>query len=221
MLTPLLAARNLTFAWGPGLPPVLDGINLALDACESVGLLGENGSGKTTLFRCLTGLIKIRGGEIRLNGQLIQKEQDFAALRKTIGFCLQNPEDQIIFPTVLEDVSFGPLNLGCTPAQARDLARDALDLVGLPGFADRLTNKLSGGEQRLAALAGILAMRPRAILFDEPLNELDRRARARVEEIISGLECAKIIISHDRDFIDRLCGRKLFLQNGRLRAFSL
>lgn len=218
MSAPLLSVHDLHFAWPNGGRKVLDGLNLELGQGQSLGLHGANGSGKTTLFRCITGLLKPGKGEIRLYGRLVEKEKDFIKLRRRIGFCLQNAEDQIIFPSVLEDVSFGPLNLGMDAAEARELAEKTLVRVGLPDFGPRSPHHLSGGEQRLVALAGILAMRPEAILLDEPLNGLDELAAGRVARIIAGLECAKIVVAHDAEFIASVCDSSLRLQNGRLVA---
>lgn len=213
MTKPLLAIENLHFAW-PG-APVLRGAHLTLHAGQSIGLQGANGSGKTTLFRCITGLLKADNGAIRLHGRLMQTEQDFVGLRREVGFCLQNAEDQIIFPTVLEDVCFGPLNLGMSAQEARKRAQETLTGLRLAAFGNRLTHRLSGGEQRLVALAGVLAMRPQALLLDEPLNELDESAALRVTEIISKLPCAKIIVSHDASFLREVCATRLRLVNGK------
>jgi len=216
MNMPLLSVRNLHFTWPHGGAKVLDGVNFDLAQGQSLGLQGANGSGKTTLFRCITGLLKPDTGEICLHGQPARKEKDFAAIRRKIGFCLQNAEDQIIFPSVLEDVSFGPLNLGLTEKEAARIAEATLELVGLSGFGPRPAHRLSGGEQRLVALAGILAMRPEAILLDEPLNGLDELAARRVSSIIEALPCAKIIVAHDADFIKTVCSSVMRLNGGKL-----
>lgn len=193
---PIIALENVAYATPDG-KSVLNGVNLELFPEQTVCLRGKNGSGKTTLFRCLTGLNKIAGGEIRHEGKPARSNSDFEALRRDVGYVLQDPDNQIIFPQVLEDVSFGPINLGFLPKEAEAAAREALAAVGLSGFEERLGHELSGGEKRLAALAAILAMKPRALLLDEPLNELDDEACARVCEVIAKIKCAKIIVSHD------------------------
>lgn len=216
---PLLKIENLFFSYGKA-RPILDNLDLELWADQTVGLVGANGSGKTTLFRCLTGLEKIGSGIIRLNGKKVATERDFALLRRQVGYLLQNSDDQLIFPGVLEDVAFGPLNLGFSADMANAIGRECLALVGLDGFEDRLTHELSGGEKKLAALAGILAMRPVAVLLDEPLNELDEMAQERIGDILAGLSCAKLIISHDGHFLRRICNGIVRLEKGHLRWIS-
>lgn len=211
----LLYIENLHFSWPVTNTVVLAGVNLSLHAGESLGLQGANGSGKTTLLRCITGLLKANCGEIRLNGQIMRTESDFIRLRRHVGFCLQKADDQIIFPTVMEDVCFGPLNLGMTAAEARQRAEETLTGVHLADFGERMTNHLSGGEKKLVALAGVLAMRPQILLLDEPLNELDERSAERITEIIEKLPCAKIIVAHDAEFLQRVCSTRLYLTGGK------
>lgn len=212
----LLGVHNLYFAYKKG-QNVLNGINLDLCANQATGLLGANGSGKTTLFRCLTGLEKPLSGSIVWKGQAMTSEKDFWQLRSKTGYLLQNAEDQIIFPGVLEDVSFGPLNLGLSPAKAEDLARACLQKTGLSGFEDRLVQELSGGEKKLAALAGVLAMQPELLLLDEPLNELDNMARSNIMTLLKDLPCAKFIISHDEEFLKGICHKIMRLEGGSLK----
>lgn len=211
-----LRLRDLHFGYAAF--SVLAGIDLEIRAGESVGLDGANGSGKTTLFRCITGLEKIAAGEIILNDERIKTEKDFAALRRKVGYSLQNAEDQLIFPTALEDASFGPLNLGLDQDAARARAEETLKLLGIEKLGERLTHELSGGQQKLVALAAVLAMQPRLLLLDEPFNALDSKAAGRVADVIANLDCARIIVAHDSAILDRLCERRLHLENGKLRA---
>lgn len=215
-MTPLLAVNNLHFSWPYCEAAVLNGINLELYDGETLGLRGRNGSGKTTLFRCITGLLKPNSGEIFLHGKSMKTEADFVALRRQIGFCLQNAEDQLIFPTVMEDICFGPLNLGQSQMDAQSSAREAMGLLGIANFENRPTTELSGGELRLVALAGVLAMRPKAILLDEPLTGLDENACRHVAGIIANLDCAKIVISHETEFLEGISSRIVILKNGQL-----
>lgn len=201
MAEPLLSLTGVSFAYGK--TPILKNISLQLNPGETMGLTGANGGGKTTLFRCITGLEKIDSGTIVFQNRQIAREKDFQFLRKHLGYALQNPEDQLFFPTLLDDVCFGPLNLGFTKAEARDLAEKSLELTGLTGYEERNCFHLSGGEQRLAALAGILAMKPKGLLLDEPLNGLDPDSARRVSTLLEKLDCAKIIISHDLEFLKK------------------
>lgn len=213
----IFSLENLSFAYTPE-HPVLKNINLALFPGQSIGLTGSNGSGKTTLFRCITGLEMSQTGSIWLGEQEIKK--DFTALRRKIGYVLQDADLQLFFPTVLEDLAFGPLNLGLSRKDALQRARETLELVGLAGYEERITYNLSGGEKKLAALAAILAMKPKAILLDEPLNELDENASARMTGVIKNLSCSKIIISHDPVFLQTVCATRLRLKNGGLEVVA-
>ena len=203
-----------------GTRPVLKDVNLALRPGETVGLYGPNGSGKTTLFRCITGLVRPRCGVIRLHGEVVNDEKILRALRCTVGLVLQDSDDQLFFPTVLEDVAFGPLNLGMAPEAARERALQTLGELGLAGFEKRLTHRLSGGEKRLAALAGVLAMRPEALLLDEPTTGLDEASRARLISVLKNLKTARITVSHDWDFLAQVSSSFLTIADGRLTAFA-
>ena len=199
---------------------VLRDVNFALFPGQRVALYGPNGSGKTTLFCCITGLVRPQQGQVRFHDTLMQTEKDFLALRRSVGFVLQQAEDQLFFPTVLEDVAFGPLNLGLEPARARERALATLASLDLSGFEDRLIHQLSGGEKKLVALAGVLAMQPEALLLDEPTNGLDNSARERLTAILRGLDTPHIVISHDLDFLTQVATEYLTIQDGRLNSFS-
>lgn len=213
---PLLKLERLSCAY-PGSPErlVLRDVSLEVRDGEKFGLVGANGSGKTTLFRCVTGLSK-SGGSIFLNSRRVETEKDFQYLRGLVGYVLQNSDDQLIFPTVMEDLVFGPLNLGLSPEEARARAEATLLELGLAGYEERISWNLSGGEKKMVAIASILAMRPRMILLDEPLNELDEKASARVRETIAALDRAAIVISHDMDFLEELGARIIRLKDGTL-----
>lgn len=209
----IFCVQGLDFAYSK---PLLQNVNLALYPGQSIGLFGPNGAGKTSLFRCVTGLAKPQKGAIRFLGEAVEDENGFRRLRRKVGFVLQDAEDQLFFPEVLEDLEFGPLNLGADADAARNDALWALNLVGLAGYENRLSHTLSGGEKKLCALAAILAMKPLALLLDEPANALDEKSTARLVDILNGLDCAKIIISHERDFLEKTCGDIVFLRDGKL-----
>jgi cobalt/nickel transport system ATP-binding protein len=133
-----------------------------------------------------------------------------------VGLLFQNSDDQLFSPTVLEDVAFGPLNLGHKPPRAREIAAAALERVGLEGFGERVTHRLSGGEKKLVALASILAMQPKALLLDEPTNDLDPDTRDRLRDVLLDLDLSYIVISHDWDFLDETTDDVYALHDGRL-----
>ncbi len=195
---------------------ILRDANLVWHPGERLGLYGPNGCGKTTLFRLITGLVPAQSGRILLHREPMCTERDFCRLRRVVGFVLQNADDQLFCPTVLEDVAFGPLNLGLAPDEARERAAQTLKELGLVGFEDRLTHRLSGGEKKLVSLACVLAMRPQALLLDEPTNDLDPATRERLVEVLRALPAALFIISHDRDFLDRTTSRRLTVRDAHL-----
>ena len=146
----------------------------------------------------------------------MESETDFRKLRRKLGLLFQDSDDQLFSPTVLEDVAFGPLNLGTTPDEARKISIRTLEYLGLKGFEDRITHKLSGGEKKLVALATILSMQPKLLLLDEPSNNLDPATRERLINILRGLDQAHIIISHDLDFLASTCTMLYTIQDKQL-----
>ena len=193
---------------------------MTLDAGERLAIVGDNGAGKTTLMRTLVGLETAEAGRIVAFGAERRREADFREVRIRAGYLFQDPDDQLFSPTVIEDVAFGPLNLGLSEAAAEARARAALARFDLGRLAERPTHRLSGGEKRLVALAAVMAMEPSVLLLDEPTNALDARHLALLSEILSGLEVAMVIVSHDRGFLERLATRAMVLDGGRLLPAS-
>ncbi len=211
----LFRLNDIHFTYPSG-APVLSGADFALDAGERVALTGANGSGKTTLFHLMVGLLQPQSGTIEAFGAARDAERDFRDVRARTGLLFQDSDDQLFCPTVIEDVAFGPLNLGASGADARATAERTLAELGLAGFEDRITHKLSGGQKRLVALATVLAMKPKVLLLDEPTNALDHETRARLTTILLGLPQAMVIVSHDTDFLGRIATREVALNGGRL-----
>lgn len=214
-MTVLIETRGLSYRY-PRRGQVLNEVDFTLRAGDRVALTGSNGAGKTTLLHLLVGLKKAKAGEIHAFGALRQVEKEFVEVRARAGFLFQDPDDQLFCPTVLEDVAFGPLNLGKSREQAMRIATDALASVGLAGFEERITHQLSGGEKRMVTLASVLAMEPEVLLLDEPSNALDNKARWRLINILQELPQAMIIISHDDDFLGHLANRWVRLEDARL-----
>ena len=179
-------------------------------------MLGGNGAGKTTLLRIIMGLARPDNGTVRLFGQDCRSEKDFAAVRTRIGFVFQDADDQLFCPTVAEDVAFGPLNLGLPHDLVHERVHEALAGVGLAGFEQRVSYRLSGGEKKLVALATVLGMKPELLLLDEPTAGLAAEAVERIAHILraSGLPC--LIVSHDRDFLEHIAVQTLYLRAGRI-----
>ena len=142
----IIEIEGVAFAY-PGGRIVLEGIDFSVSRGERVGILGPNGSGKTTLFHVIMGLIQPESGSMRIFGKERKTERDFFEVRTRIGYLFQNSEDQLFCPTVMEDVAFGPLNLGRSPAEAKVIALNTLEALGIPDLGTRISNKLSHGEK--------------------------------------------------------------------------
>jgi cobalt/nickel transport system ATP-binding protein len=213
-----LATHHLSHRYADG-RVALNDVSFSIDSGECVALVGPNGAGKTTLFLRLCGVLAGQLGEAVVCGLDPADQALRSKLPETIGIVFQNPDDQLFSPTVLDDVAFGPLNLGLTVDEARVRALEALAAVGLgPEAGERVPFQLSGGDKRRAALAGVLAMRPAVLLLDEPSAFLDPRGRRELIALIRSLPGTKLIATHDLDLVLDLCPRVLVLDGGRLVA---
>jgi len=183
--------------------PVLDDLHLQINRGDRVGLIGSNGSGKTTLFHLIMGLLYPTQGEIEVFGEKRMQEKDFREVRAKIGLLFQDSDDQLFCPTVAEDVAFGPLNLGKSQEEATAITQGVLKDLGLEGFGDRVTYKLSGGEKRLVALATILAMQPEVLILDEPSAGLDVETVDLLVNILESSDLTYLIASHNGDLLER------------------
>jgi cobalt/nickel transport system ATP-binding protein len=202
MSEPLIELININFAY-PGAPrPVFQDFNFELLPGKHLGLIGPNGCGKTTMLHLIMGLLRPQGGHIVIFGEEVKQEKDFIKVRQKVGLLFQNADDQLFCPTVIEDVAFGPLNQGKSPAEAVSIARETMARLGLAGFEDRVTYKLSGGEKKLVSLATVLAMEPQLLLLDEPTTGLDEATRHRLVHILQDLDIAYMIVSHEQDFLN-------------------
>ena len=211
----IINLTDISFSY-PGSPNVLDNLNLKFSRNEKTGLMGPNGSGKTTLFHIIMGLLKPLSGKIEIFGKTAKKEKDFISVRRKIGLLFQDADDQLFSPTVLEDVAFGPLNLGKSRDEAIDIARKTLDFLGLEGFEDRVTYKLSGGEKKLVSLATVLAMEPKILLLDEPTTGLDDKTKTNIKKTLSGLDLSYILISHEFDLLSEITDSIYIMDNGKI-----
>lgn len=213
-MSELIRVEQLTYRY-PG-RTILDDADFVLNSEERVSLEGGNGAGKTTFLNLLVGLNKPKSGSIIAFGKARREEADFLEVRAKAGLLFQDPDDQLFCPTVLEDVAFGPLNLGKSQAEAENIAADTLDSLGMTDFGNRVTYQLSGGEKRMITLASVLAMEPEVLLLDEPSNALDDKARQRLIDILLTLPQAMIIISHDAPLLTELATRRTRLENGKI-----
>lgn len=213
--TLMIHLRDISFAY-PGASPILNELSFDLHEKDRIGLLGHNGSGKTTLFHIIMGLLKPDSGTIEIFGKPVGSEKDFTEVRQKIGLLFQDSDDQLFCPTVLEDVVFGPLNLGKSKEEAVDIARTTLTRLGLSGFENRITSKLSGGEKRLVSLATVLAMQPKVLLLDEPSTGLDIRTKEKLINVLSSLDLSFVLISHESDFLTDIADTIYVMDKGRI-----
>lgn len=210
----MIILRDISFSYDG--EPVLEKLTLQINRQDRIGLLGPNGCGKTTLCHIIMGLLLPTSGTLEVLGTKMERESDFTRIRGKVGFLFQDSDDQLFCPTVIEDVAFGPLNIGQTPDEARQTVRKTLKALQLEGFEDRLTYKLSGGEKRLVSLATVLAMEPEFLILDEPTTGLDEKTTERLTEILTQSNLGYMIISHDREFIKNTTSKLLKMQNGRI-----
>lgn len=216
-VTPTIEVEKIVFGY-PQQKPVLQGISFTLHPGERVAILGLTGAGKSTLLENLIGLKMPLSGEIRVKGTKLE-QSNLPEIRRQIGFCFQDANDQLFMPTILEDVMFGPRNYGVSTGLARDRALALLDEFGLVEFAHRSAHELSGGQRRLAALAAILALEPAILILDEPTNGLDPSWRRHLAKVLSQLPIEVILIaSHDLNWIGKTTQRALILAEGEIRV---
>ena len=213
---PAIRVAGLRHRWPDG-TDALAGVDLTVARGERLAVLGPNGSGKTTLALHLIGALDRSAGEVAVTGLPVEK-RNLAEIRRRVGLVFQDPDDQLLLPTVGADVALGPANLGLTGEALAERVASALDLVALTDAADRAPQHLSMGERRRAALAGVLAVHPEILVLDEPSANLDPSARRDVVDIVKGLDITTVVITHDLPLALELCPRSVVLDRGRVVA---
>ena len=201
----------------------LKDINLTVKDGEFLGIIGHTGSGKSTLIQHFNGLMQPTSGRVIVDGFDMSDKKQRVKGRALVGMVFQYPDYQLFDNTVLDDIAFGPKNLGLKPEDAKKCAQEAMELVGLePEDAEKSPFELSGGKKRRAALAGIIAMRPKYLVLDEPMAGLDPSGREDVRNTIkklrSELACAVVMVSHSMDDIAKSAERIIILNEGKLYA---
>ncbi|GHV13037.1 putative ABC transporter ATP-binding protein [Clostridia bacterium] len=179
------------------------GVSLEVGGGEKVALIGANGAGKSTLLLTLAGVLTKSSGEI---------------ISADVGMIFQNPDDQLFLPRVYDDIAFGLRNTNIDESSVKESVEAAAERLSITHLLTKYTHKLSGGEKRLAALAGILVMNPDAILADEPSSYLDPRSRRRLIEILNSLDKTMLIATHDLGFARAVCPRSVILSHGVIAA---
>ena len=211
----MIEFKNVNFEYDNG-NPVFKDLSFKIEKSDRVGLIGANGAGKSTLMKLMLGLLPFEG-EILID-ELSVNKANVNVIRKKIGYILQNSDNQMFMPTVLDDIMFGPLNYGHSKEEAEKIADEALELLNLTYLKNRHNHKLSGGEKKMAAIATIIAMKPKIILMDEPTSALDPYNRRKVIEIINSLPYTKLIASHDLDMILDTCDKVILLGKDGIAA---
>ncbi len=226
MKDPFIKIENLTFAYtednGSG-EVVLDGLNLEIEQGSLVAVLGHNGSGKSTLAKLINLVLTPTSGKITVDGLEITKpdltEDELFENRRNVGMVFQNPDNQLVATIVEEDVAFGPENLGVEPSEIRRRVDEALATVGMSEFARHSPHQLSGGQKQRIAIAGIIAMMPRCIIFDESTAMLDPSGRREVMETIIRLNrehgITVLHITHNMDEA-AMCDRVIVINDGKI-----
>ena len=221
-----ICVENVNYIYGKGTPyekKALSDINLTFNEGEFVGIIGHTGSGKSTLIQHLNGLIHPTEGKVMIDGvDLSDKSQAAIKKRHSVGMVFQYPEHQLFEESVAKDIAFAPRNLGCNEKEIDERVREAMCFAGLDydTFAERSPFRLSGGQQRRVAIAGVIAMRPKFLILDEPSAGLDPIGRKEIfDRIKKGFNQGKfsvILVSHNMDDIARLANRLLVLHKGKI-----
>jgi cobalt/nickel transport system ATP-binding protein len=215
----ILEARDIWYRYPRGIEAIR-GISFHIWRAEKVAIVGPNGAGKSTLLLMFNGMIKPDQGTILFDNEPIMYDRaSLRKLRRRVGFVMQNPDRQIISPTVFQDVAFGPVNLGYTGDEVREAVERALAQVGLSGFERRPPHQLSGGEKKRVAIAGILAMDPDVLILDEPTTGLDPSGSEDIMELLDELHHrgkTVIISTHDIELAYPWADRAILLTKGKI-----
>ena len=208
--------EGLRFDYPDG-TPALRGVSLQLAPGQNAAVVGANGAGKSTLLLQLNGLLLPTAGQVTIDGLRVERAS-LAAIRQWVGYVFQDADDQLFMPTVHEDVAFGLCNQGLPVLVEQERVQAALQQVGAWHLASRAPWRLSGGEKRAVAIAGVLAMQPRVLVLDEPSAGLDPAARRRLIGVLQTCTQTRVLATHDLDLVLDTCQRVVVLHQGRLRA---
>ena len=224
MSEPILKTENLTFRYTTQegvAPTVLDGVSLSVRSGEFVAVLGHNGSGKSTLAKHFNAILLPTSGKVYVDGMDTCDEELLLDIRRRVGMVFQNPDNQIVASVVEEDVAFGPENLGVPSAEIRERVDEALAAVGMSEYARHAPHLLSGGQKQRVAIAGVLAMRPKCIVLDEPTAMLDPVGRKEVIDTVKRLNREQgitvVLITHHMDEAAQ-ADRLIVMHDGHIMA---
>ncbi len=215
----IIETKNISYHYPDG-TEALEKVNFKAEEGEIVALLGPNGAGKSTLFLHFNGILKPVSGTISIDGDDVSYDKkNLLKIRQKIGIVFQNPDDQLFAPTVMEDVAFGPMNMGLSNEKVEERVKEALKRVSMEGVEHKAPHHLSGGEKKKVAIAGILAMRPKIMVLDEPTSGLDPKGASQIMGILYELnrEGMTIVIStHDVDMVPLYASKVYIMSEGRI-----
>ncbi len=221
-----IEVRNLTYIYNPGMPGetlALDDVSFEVHDGEIMGIIGHTGSGKSTLLQHLNGLVMPTSGEVYVDGRCITDGKvRLVEIRRKVGLVFQYPEYQLFEETVAKDVAFGPKNLGLSDEETEKRVRDALEIVDLnyEEFKDVSPFELSGGQKRRVAIAGVVAMRPKVLILDEPTAGLDPTAHRQILNMIRRIHedmgIIIIFVSHNMEDVAAMSDRILVMNHGKV-----
>ena len=219
MVKTIIKTENMGYTYSDG-TVALHNVNMEIKTGEKVAIVGSNGAGKSTLFSHFNCLNKPTSGLIKIDGKpAVYEKKELLKIRQKIGIVFQNPDDQLFAPTVLEDVAFGPMNLGLSNDEVNIRVKEALKMVGMEGQEKRAPHHLSGGQEKRVAIAGILAMKPDVMVLNEPTTGLDPKGVEQVLDILYKLnqeDMTIIIASHDVEMVIKFADKIFVLNNGEI-----
>lgn len=223
----MMKINNLNYIYNPNTPfekKALDNINLEIKEGEFIGLIGHTGSGKSTLVQHLNGLMKPTSGDIIIDGvNITKKEANLKEVRQKVGLVFQYPEHQLFEETIYKDIAFGPRNLGLNEDEIMSRVKESMELVGLDfeELKDRSPFELSGGQKRRVAIAGVIAMKPKILVLDEPTAGLDPRGRdeilGEIQKLYDKEGITIILVSHSMEDVAKLVDRILVMHRGKVQ----
>lgn len=222
----MMKINNLNYIYNPNTPfekKALDNVNLKIDEGEFIGLIGHTGSGKSTLVQHLNGLMKPTSGDIIIDGvNITKKDGSLKEIRQKVGLVFQYPEHQLFEETIYKDIAFGPRNLGLSEEEVHNRVKESMESVGLDfeELKDRSPFELSGGQKRRVAIAGVIAMKPKILVLDEPTAGLDPRGRdeilGEIQKLYEKEGITIILVSHSMEDVAKLVDRILVMHRGKV-----
>jgi cobalt/nickel transport system ATP-binding protein len=211
----ILQVQNLYFAYPDG-HVALRGVSLNLCEGDKIALVGPNGAGKSTLILHLNGIL-VGEGQVSIAGLSIN-DANLPIIRALVGMVFQNPDDQLFSPTVFDDVAFGPLHMGLPENEVKARVEEALDVVQMRDFGERLSHHLSVGQKKRISIATVLAMRPQILVLDEPSSGLDPRARRGLINFLRDMPITMLVSTHDLRMVQELFPRMIIMDDGSIVA---